>query len=88
MYGRNDTCTRFSLKWLWFMDIKMKKFYLDLFQRLTVGEFTRYVTVGSMMQCVVLDGNLIDEVGLDGNLLDEVPMISNLCAKYVRMMYL
>ena len=41
-----------------------------------------------MMQCVVLDGNLLDEVGLDGNLLDELPMISNLCAKDVRMMYL
>ena len=26
------------------MDIKMNKFYLDLFYRLTVGEFTRYVT--------------------------------------------
>ena len=44
VYGRNETCTRFALKWLWFMDIKMKKLYLDLFQRLTVGAFTRYVT--------------------------------------------
>ena len=26
------------------MDIKMKNLYLDLFQRLTVGAFTRYVT--------------------------------------------
>ena len=26
------------------MDIKMKNFYLDLFQRFTVGKFTRYVT--------------------------------------------
>ena len=41
-----------------------------------------------MMQCVVLDGNLLDEVVLDGNLLDEFPMIRNLCAKDVRMMYL
>ena len=44
MYGRNDTCTLFALKWLWFMDIKMKNFYLDMFQRLAVGEFTGYVT--------------------------------------------
>ena len=42
--GRNDTCTQFTLKWLCFMDIKMKNFYLDPFQRLTVGAFTRYVT--------------------------------------------
>ena len=34
-----------------------------------------------MMQCVVLDGNLLDEVVLDGNILDELPMISNLCVK-------
>ena len=44
VYGRNDTCTRFSLKWLWFMDIKMKNLYLDLLQILTVGAFTRYLT--------------------------------------------
>ena len=44
--------------------------------------------VGIMMQCVVLDGNLLDEVVLVGNLLDEFPMIRNLCIKYVRMMYL
>ena len=44
MNVRNDTCTRFALKWFSLMDIKMKNFYLDLFQRLTVGEFTRYVT--------------------------------------------
>ena len=41
-----------------------------------------------MMQYVVLNGNLLDEIFLDGNLLDELPMISNLCAKYVRMMYI
>ena len=41
-----------------------------------------------MMQCVVLDGNLLDEDVLDGSLLDELPMISNLCVKDVRMMYL
>ena len=41
-----------------------------------------------MMQCVVLDGNLLNEVGLDGNLLDESSMIRNLCARDVRMMYL
>ena len=34
--------------------------------------------VGNMMQCVVLDGNL----------LDELPMKRNLCVKYVRMMHL
>ena len=42
--GRNDTCTRFTIEWWWFMDIKMKNFYLDLFQRLTAGAFTGYVT--------------------------------------------
>ena len=42
--GRNDTCTQSTLKWLCFMDIKMKNFYSDLFQRLNVGAFTRYVT--------------------------------------------
>ena len=41
-----------------------------------------------MMQCVVLDDNLLDEVVLDGNLPDELPMISNLCVKDVKMMYL
>ena len=44
--------------------------------------------VGYMMQCVFLDGNLLDEDVLDGSLLDELPMISNLCVKDVRMMYL
>ena len=42
--GRNDACTQFTLKWLCFMDIEIKNFYLDLFQRFTVGAFTRYVT--------------------------------------------
>ena len=42
--GRNDTCTQFSLEWLRFMHMKMKNFYLDLLQRLTVGAFTGYVT--------------------------------------------
>ena len=42
--GINDTCTHFSLEWLRFMDMKMKNFYLDLLQRLTVGAFTKYVT--------------------------------------------
>ena len=41
-----------------------------------------------MMQCVVFDGNLLEEVILDGNLLDELPMIRKICVKYVRMMYL
>ena len=41
-----------------------------------------------MMQCVILDGNLLDEVVLDGNLLDELPFHSNLCVKDVKMMYL
>ena len=40
-----------------------------------------------MMQCVVLDDNLLREVFLDGNLLDEL-LISNLCVKYVKMLYL
>ena len=30
--------------------------------------------VGYMMQCVVLDGNLLDEVVLDGNRLDELSL--------------
>ena len=42
--GRNDTCTYFTLNLSCFMDIKMKNFCLDPFQRLTVGAFTRYVT--------------------------------------------
>ena len=42
--GIHDTFTQFTLNWLCFMDIKMKNFYLDLFQRLTVGPFTRYFT--------------------------------------------
>ena len=37
IYGRNGTCTNFSLKWLWFMDIKMRNYYLDMLQRLIVG---------------------------------------------------
>ena len=44
MYERNDTCTQSALKWFWLMDIKMNNFYLDMFQRLTVGEFTGYIT--------------------------------------------
>ena len=40
------------------------------------------------MQCVVLDGNLLDEVVLDGNLLDELHFDSNLFVKDVKMMYL
>ena len=41
-----------------------------------------------MMQCVVLDSNLLDEVVLDGNLLDELHFDSNLFVKDVKMMYL
>ena len=41
-----------------------------------------------MMQCLVFDGNLLDEVVLDRKLLGELPMIRSLCVKYVRMMYL
>ena len=40
------------------------------------------------MQCVVLDGNLLDEVVLDGKLLDELRFDSNLFVKDIKMMYL
>ena len=43
VFMMNGTCTYFTLE-LCFMDIKMKNFYLDPFQRLTAGAFTRYVT--------------------------------------------
>ena len=36
MYMEEMVCTE--------MDITMKKFYLDLFQRVTLGAFTRYGT--------------------------------------------
>ena len=39
--------------------------------------------VGNMMQCVVLDEDI-----LDGNILDEFPLNSNLCINNVNMMYL